>query len=232
MGRRWELDIFFQAEDGRRDLTVTGVQTCALPIYAVELEPNRTWGGTGERGGGGDPGDSARVAACGGCDQSVQRNVAVELTDRVSCSSRLCRLLHEVQGSLPLKRSEELVDHLATAFLTVGVFFLDLRQFDLVLRALGDLFGDRLLFLRWHGLYFFFSQPHLLQNAVAQALLRRFAHVVLEVAHGGAVRDPGFNIGRQLERLDRLQLHAGFGERFIHVVADFARRSEEYTSEL
>src|SRR2546430_1317602 len=26
------LDIFFQAEDGIRDLTVTGVQTCALPI--------------------------------------------------------------------------------------------------------------------------------------------------------------------------------------------------------
>src|SRR5688572_31321381 len=25
--------FFFQAEDGIRDLTVTGVQTCALPIY-------------------------------------------------------------------------------------------------------------------------------------------------------------------------------------------------------
>src|SRR5256886_10943436 len=29
--------FFFQAEDGIRDLTVTGVQTCALPIY-----PDRT----------------------------------------------------------------------------------------------------------------------------------------------------------------------------------------------
>src|SRR5688572_13051851 len=28
--------FFFQAEDGIRDLTVTGVQTCALPIYAPE----------------------------------------------------------------------------------------------------------------------------------------------------------------------------------------------------
>src|SRR2546430_3145475 len=28
--------FFFQAEDGIRDLTVTGVQTCALPIYADE----------------------------------------------------------------------------------------------------------------------------------------------------------------------------------------------------
>src|SRR2546430_6742468 len=28
--------FFFQAEDGIRDLTVTGVQTCALPIYGLE----------------------------------------------------------------------------------------------------------------------------------------------------------------------------------------------------
>src|SRR2546430_8454291 len=33
--------FFFQAEDGIRDLTVTGVQTCALPIYAVVLD--RFW---------------------------------------------------------------------------------------------------------------------------------------------------------------------------------------------
>src|SRR5688572_33393432 len=29
------IDFFFQAEDGIRDLTVTGVQTCALPIYTI-----------------------------------------------------------------------------------------------------------------------------------------------------------------------------------------------------
>src|SRR6266567_4811432 len=29
------LLFFFQAEDGIRDLTVTGVQTCALPIFDV-----------------------------------------------------------------------------------------------------------------------------------------------------------------------------------------------------
>src|SRR2546430_5945558 len=28
----WYVFFFFQAEDGIRDLTVTGVQTCALPI--------------------------------------------------------------------------------------------------------------------------------------------------------------------------------------------------------
>src|SRR5205085_6657791 len=29
--------VVFQAEDGIRDLTVTGVQTCALPIYTSTL---------------------------------------------------------------------------------------------------------------------------------------------------------------------------------------------------
>src|SRR5438270_5070447 len=28
--------FFFQAEDGIRDWTVTGVQTCALPIYLID----------------------------------------------------------------------------------------------------------------------------------------------------------------------------------------------------
>src|SRR5579859_5102196 len=31
--------FFFQAEDGIRDLTVTGVQTCALPISSIPLWP-------------------------------------------------------------------------------------------------------------------------------------------------------------------------------------------------
>src|SRR5579859_4476779 len=31
--------FFFQAEDGIRDLTVTGVQTCALPIYFKKIVP-------------------------------------------------------------------------------------------------------------------------------------------------------------------------------------------------
>src|SRR2546430_12871895 len=35
------LCFFFQAEDGIRDLTVTGVQTCALPIYFDELIKER-----------------------------------------------------------------------------------------------------------------------------------------------------------------------------------------------
>src|SRR5437764_10792685 len=34
----FSLFFFFQAEDGIRDTSVTGVQTCALPIY---IEPTR-----------------------------------------------------------------------------------------------------------------------------------------------------------------------------------------------
>src|SRR2546430_13369546 len=32
--------FFFQAEDGIRDLTVTGVQTCALPIWSPPAVPS------------------------------------------------------------------------------------------------------------------------------------------------------------------------------------------------
>src|SRR5216683_6154633 len=41
--------FFFQAEDGIRDLIVTGVQTCALPIFpmavrgSAELLPRGSW---------------------------------------------------------------------------------------------------------------------------------------------------------------------------------------------
>src|SRR5205807_4244048 len=33
--RMWMASFFFQAEDGIRDYKVTGVQTCALPIFSV-----------------------------------------------------------------------------------------------------------------------------------------------------------------------------------------------------
>src|SRR5256886_4971462 len=36
MSVRVSCFFFFQAEDGIRDLTVTGVQTCALPIFMEE----------------------------------------------------------------------------------------------------------------------------------------------------------------------------------------------------
>src|SRR5215475_4818418 len=33
--------FFFQAEDGIRDFHVTGVQTCALPIYSLRSSPRK-----------------------------------------------------------------------------------------------------------------------------------------------------------------------------------------------
>src|SRR5690606_40299203 len=51
--------FFFQAEDGIRDFHVTGVQTCALPIYfspasrvAPVRERRRADGGNGRKAGG------------------------------------------------------------------------------------------------------------------------------------------------------------------------------------
>src|SRR5438046_8023767 len=35
--------FFFQAEDGIRDWSVTGVQTCALPISVSKLAKRRPW---------------------------------------------------------------------------------------------------------------------------------------------------------------------------------------------
>src|SRR6266853_5939071 len=41
--------FFFQAEDGIRDLTVTGVQTCALPILRIEGARGQLASGLAER---------------------------------------------------------------------------------------------------------------------------------------------------------------------------------------
>jgi len=35
--------FFFQAEDGIRDTSVTGVQTCALPIYFADVRITEAW---------------------------------------------------------------------------------------------------------------------------------------------------------------------------------------------
>src|SRR5256885_1742824 len=44
------FSFFFQAEDGIRDYKVTGVQTCALPIYGIEDLPHHGDRGRGEGG--------------------------------------------------------------------------------------------------------------------------------------------------------------------------------------
>src|SRR2546430_17675906 len=52
--------FFFQAEDGIRDLTVTGVQTCALPISFVMGDDARLGGG-GADGSAPCPGEHRRL---------------------------------------------------------------------------------------------------------------------------------------------------------------------------
>src|SRR5207248_6273944 len=69
--------FFFQAEDGIRDRTVTGVQTCALPIYRL---PARAPRGGGLRGGD-CPGERA---ARGRAARSEERRVGKECRSRWS----------------------------------------------------------------------------------------------------------------------------------------------------
>src|SRR6266536_3750024 len=45
-GHPTEFLFFFQAEDGIRDPLVTGVQTCALPIFGPLESTFHTWAGT------------------------------------------------------------------------------------------------------------------------------------------------------------------------------------------
>src|SRR5688572_31823839 len=57
------MDFFFQAEDGIRDLTVTGVQTCALPICEADgFQPTRSHG----------DGEQRHTDALAGADQHVE----------------------------------------------------------------------------------------------------------------------------------------------------------------
>src|SRR5882757_10620197 len=46
----WLYVFFFQAEDGIRDIGVTGVQTCALPISLDRRRPDRAPGPDREEG--------------------------------------------------------------------------------------------------------------------------------------------------------------------------------------
>src|SRR2546427_9292344 len=89
--------FFFQAEDGIRDLTVTGVQTCALPIYAHHrlddrvLQRNRVAAAptaTAQQQPGHDrdvvpPGDRLPAARAGG-GRSEERRVGKECRSRWS----------------------------------------------------------------------------------------------------------------------------------------------------
>src|SRR2546425_12933591 len=59
----WSVFFFFQAEDGIRDKLVTGVQTCALPIYDIGCQTVLGRRGRRDRADGGDGHSAAPGAA-------------------------------------------------------------------------------------------------------------------------------------------------------------------------
>src|SRR5205085_8919755 len=61
--------FFFQAEDGIRDLTVTGVQTCALPIWIEWPRVPRAASRRGESGPAHHAHRPRDHRACSRCDQ-------------------------------------------------------------------------------------------------------------------------------------------------------------------
>src|SRR2546430_12660223 len=89
VGRVWLSSFtsffFFQAEDGIRDLTVTGVQTCALPISSTWESPD---------------GDLPRVHLRG-CPPAAERARGAQVrseehtSELQSQSNLVCRLLLE-----------------------------------------------------------------------------------------------------------------------------------------
>src|SRR5207249_8533083 len=73
--------FFFQAEDGIRDRNVTGVQTCALPIFSPPLIPRDTPGSRSARPSGGRGHRTSRAhVPC----RSEERRVGKECRSRWS----------------------------------------------------------------------------------------------------------------------------------------------------
>src|SRR2546429_4479340 len=92
--------FFFQAEDGIRDVAVTGVQTCALPIWPPRAIPPEGGGGAAEgrrgttststetitrgRPGGGSHGTSTTLPTLRRSTRSEERRVGKECRSRWS----------------------------------------------------------------------------------------------------------------------------------------------------
>src|SRR2546430_11169369 len=98
--------FFFQAEDGIRDLTVTGVQTCALPISRRPPDgctaPGRSSRGRRPRG---RPATAASRAACRPRRRPTGRHEAAAAAPEIGRAS--CRERGEISvvaGSLKKKK--------------------------------------------------------------------------------------------------------------------------------
>src|SRR5256886_9417778 len=101
--------FFFQAEDGIRDLTVTGVQTCALPILTATRIPPLAHSSPGARPAGsslGTPPDPPPPAAPPARSEE-------HTSELQSQSNLVCRLL--------LEKKKHTVERLLLIVLTTGV---------------------------------------------------------------------------------------------------------------
>src|SRR2546427_6129767 len=85
--------FFFQAEDGIRDLTVTGVQTCALPIsYLFSDDGGSTWSKPmplSDRPFHAGYGNDTGQPNIGDYIQAVAQNGALSEIGRASCRERV-----------------------------------------------------------------------------------------------------------------------------------------------
>src|SRR5262249_56788048 len=104
--------FFFQAEDGIRDWSVTGVQTCALPIYSAA--PRRREAGRPLEAGAGSP-------VQGGGWLRGDPPPRVRKIGRASCRERV--EISVVGGSLKKKQSLQLdkVTDVRTGMTEIGV---------------------------------------------------------------------------------------------------------------
>src|SRR2546430_15816310 len=100
--------FFFQAEDGIRDLTVTGVQTCALPICGRELAVGGCQRATAGQGCGGQRGDPGRTES-----SSFHVFPPTEI-GRASCRERV--EISVVAVSLKKKKSIDICDIASIVF--------------------------------------------------------------------------------------------------------------------
>src|SRR2546430_3855350 len=95
--RSWDSVIFFfQAEDGIRDLTVTGVQTCALPILEIGrgAQGGSVYVPDGDASGAVLPDDvdvAVEIHVAGGADRPSGKRAGVDVRSEERRVGKECR---------------------------------------------------------------------------------------------------------------------------------------------
>src|SRR2546430_11930140 len=106
------LYFFFQAEDGIRDLTVTGVQTCALPICSG-FHPQAAW-----------PGRKVHQCGCCGSDRVADRpdRKSTRLNSSHSQISYAVFCLKKKKDKPILRKSSVPVTQIDTVYYTIHYY--------------------------------------------------------------------------------------------------------------